>query len=56
MNDDYDHARRLAASAIAYLHACGGTAGRRDSAGEHAVLLEMVGAMAACMPDEQQED
>ena len=44
MPDDFDHMRRIAGAAVAYLHACG-CAARRDAVGEHAVLLAMVAAM-----------
>ncbi len=46
MHDSYDHARRLAAASIAYLHACG-CGRRRDPAGERRVLEAFVAAAGA---------
>ena len=57
MHDSYDHARRLAASAIAYLHACG-CGRRRDAAGERRVLEAFIGATGAVIrqPSDTGED
>ena len=57
MHDPYDHSRRLAASAVAYLHACG-CGLRRDHAGERRVLEAFIGALAdqPADPDDPEAD
>jgi hypothetical protein len=57
-NDSYDHARRLAAAAVAYLHACGCATGRRDAAGERLVLEAFVTAAGAVIrqPTDTEEE
>jgi hypothetical protein len=57
MPDPYDHSRRLAASAVAYLHACG-CGLRRDHAGERRVLEAFIHASGAVIrqPSDTGED
>lgn len=54
MTDPYNHKRRIASAAVAYLHACG-CAGRRDPDHEREVLHAFVDAMVPRGPNPQTE-